>query len=365
MTAFAITGANGFLGWHTRAAARAEDIATTPVRLGGASDPDAVVRAVDGAERVIHLAGVNRGSDGDVSEGNVLFAQQLADAVRRAERAPRALVFANSTQAGNGTVYGDAKSASAEILARAAADVGAEFVDVVLPNVFGEHGRPFYNAVTATFCHVLAEGGTPTVERDRELTLLHAQDAADLLLGAVPLDRQRALEHSESVSGLLARLTAQSRVYRGGDIPDLSTRFERDLFNTYRSYAFATHMPFAHARREDARGAFVELVRAHGGTAQTSFSTTAPGIVRGEHFHRRKVERFTVVAGRATIALRRLLRDDVVTFAVDGESPASVDMPTLWAHNLTNTGDGELLTTFWSNEIFDPSHPDTIAEEVS
>jgi len=36
----------------------------------------------------------------------------------------------------------------------------------------------------------------------------------------------------------------------------------------------------------------------------------------------------------------------------------------MWAHRFTNTGTDDLLTAFWTNELFDPAHPDTIAEDV-
>src|SRR5699024_7843907 len=128
----------------------------------------------------------------------------------------------------NGSVYGEAKLAAGEILREAAEKLGAEFIDVRLPNLFGEHGRPFYNAVTATFCHLLVEGGTPTVENDKELTLLHAQDAADLLIGNCELEHQEKLEQKETVSGLLEKLQEIDRIYRRGAIPDVSDKFMRN-----------------------------------------------------------------------------------------------------------------------------------------
>ncbi|KFF58116.1 hypothetical protein JF66_21035, partial [Cryobacterium sp. MLB-32] len=79
---------------------------------------------------------------------------------------------------------------------------------------------------------------------------------------------------------------------------------------------------------------------------------------------RRKVERFTVLYGDAVIALRQLFTDQVVDFAVSGDDPVSVDMPTMWAHKITNTGADVLFTSFWTNEPFDAQRPDTIAEAV-
>ncbi|MCC2594336.1 hypothetical protein LKO27_13065 [Tessaracoccus sp. OS52] len=321
-------------------------------------------QTVSSAHRLVHIAGVNRASDGEVRDGNVLFANQIAEALRRAGTPPPVVVYANSTQAGNGTVYGTAKAQAGDVLAAAAADVGAEFVDVRLPNLFGEHGKPFYNAVTATFCHLLAEGGHPTVENDKELTLLHAQNAADLLTGAVDTSGQAGLEQQETVSGLLRRLTGQAELYAQGQIPDISNPFDRDLFNTYRSYVIHSKTPISLTRHADARGSFFEVIRSHGGTGQSSFSTTVPGISRGDHYHRRKVERFTVLAGAARISLRRLFSDEVLHFDVTGAAPVAVDMPTMWAHRITNTGSGELYTSFWTDDLFDPSRPDTITEVV-
>ena len=359
-----LTGAGGFLGWHTRCAAHALKLTTRPCAVGAAFDIGTAAAAISGAARLIHLAGINRASDRDILEGNLLFARQTADALSRADSPPPTVVFANSIQAGNGTAYGEAKARAADILSTAAQKAGVEFVDEHLPNVFGEHGRPFYNSVVATFSHQLAIGEPPRIDQDRELTLLHAQNAADLLLGSGSSEEARRSQTTATVSDVLARLTTMADLYaRGGQIPDLSSPFDRDLFNTYRAAAFTTTPLHLH-RHVDARGAFFEVVRAHGGPGQSSFSTTLPGITRGQHYHRRKVERFTVLSGEAVIALRRLFTTEVHEFQASGDSPASIDMPTMWAHNITNVGDSPLYTSFWSNELFDPERADTIPELV-
>lgn len=364
MSRVAVTGAGGFLGWHLRSALQESETAVSAIPVGEAFDLEQATAAVDGSERVVHIAGVNRASDGEVTEGNIGFAQQLASALRGATTPPPVVVYANSTQSTNGSVYGEAKARGAEILAAAASDIGAEFVDVRLPNLFGEHGRPFYNAVTATFSHLIAAGEAPVVENDKELTLLHAQNAVDLLTGAVSLETLTKLQREQTVSGLLARLQSFAELYGRGEIPSVADDFDRDLFNTYRSYTFPAQTPINLTRHADARGSFFEIIRSHGGPGQSSFSTTVPGVTRGDHYHRRKIERFTVLQGRARISLRRLYSEDVVSFEVSGDAPGAVDMPTMWAHNITNIGDDVLYTSFWTNDIFDPANPDTIAEAV-
>lgn len=360
----AMTGAQGFLGWHTKAALRETDTATLEIPVGESFEPATAVKAVSGSSRLIHIAGVNRAPDNEIYDGNVLFAEQIASSLRSSEDPPSSVVYANSVQAGNGTVYGEAKAKAGDILAQAASDLGIGFVDLRLPNLFGEHGRPFYNSVTATFSHILAEGGSPKVEQDRELTLLHAQNAADLLTGAASLSMQSALEVKKSVSSLLDHLTEFATKYRHGEIPNIASDFDRDLFNTYRSHTFDAQTPINLTRHADGRGSFFEIIRSHGGSGQSAFSTTVPGVSRGDHYHRRKVERFTVLAGQARISLRRLFTDKVFEFDVDGESPVAIDMPTMWAHRIINTGSGTLYTSFWTNDLFDPASPDTITEEV-
>jgi UDP-2-acetamido-2,6-beta-L-arabino-hexul-4-ose reductase len=348
----AITGGLGFLGWHTRVLARARGLGDPAVvRIG---DADQLAADIDGAERVIHLAGVNRG---DV-EANVDLAQRLADAVGRCATPPKTVVYANSVQAGNGSPYGDAKAAAAELLLEATRWAGSSFVDLRLPNLFGEHGRPHYNSVVATFCRLLANGEIPRIDQDRELDLLHAGDAAALLLGfeAPPPERR-------TVSQLASRLTEFAANYATGEIPPLDHRFDVRLFNTYRSHCRPGN-PVHPTRHTDPRGQLFEAVKVHGGGGTTFCSTTVPGITRGEHFHLAKVERFLVVRGEAEISMRRILHDDVVRFHVSGDEPRAVDMPTMWAHNITNVGNGELLTLFWSNGVFDPADPDTFAEPV-
>lgn len=365
MAEYAATGTNGFLGWHTRCAAREQGADIARIAIGDHFDLQQAATALSGVDRLLHIAGVNRGSDAEVEEGNLLFAEQLAAALRAAPQPPATVVVANSTQAGNGSVYGTAKQRAAEIVRAAADDVGAVCLDLTLPNLFGEHGRPFYNAVTATFCHLVAEGGEPQVDQDRELTLLHAQDAADLLLGNVDVAAQGDLERTETVTGLLARIRGYASVYARGEIPDVSSAFDRDLFNTYRSFTFPAQAPIRLTRHADARGSFFEIIRSHGGAGQSSFSTTVPGITRGDHFHRRKIERFTVLSGEGVISLRKMFTSEVHELRVSGDEPAAVDMPTGWAHRITNTGDDVLYTSFWTNDIFDPGNPDTIAEAVT
>jgi UDP-2-acetamido-2,6-beta-L-arabino-hexul-4-ose reductase len=359
-----LTGGNGFLGWHTRVLAHSLGYQTASIGLGERYDGGSAAAAVSTADVVLHIAGVNRGSDEEVAEGNSTFARQLVEAVDAAASKPRQLVYANSIQAGNGSVYGTAKEEAGRFLAAAARDRGIEFINVLLPNLFGEHGVPQYNSVIATFCHRLAHGEALSVDSDKELTLLHAQQAAELLLGVRPVQDLESVTTTRTVTQIAEQLTEISRTYADGTIPEISSGFDRDLFNTYRSFLVGPALPISLERKSDSRGSFFEVIRSQGGQGQSSFSTTVPGITRGQHYHRRKIERFTVLAGTGEIAMRRMFSDEVLRFTVSGDQPVAIDMPTMWSHNITNTGSDMLYTMFWISEIFDPAAPDTIPEDV-
>ena len=357
-----LTGANGFLGWHTRLRLHAlTDAATIPISRENWGE---LAESLEDADAIVHIAGVNRGSDEEVSSGNRELALSVGRALASAKR-PVRVVYANSIQDGNGSVYGAAKGDARSILKDAAEGTGGRFVDVRLPNLFGEHGRPRYNSFVATFVAAVRDGVTPEID-DRPVGLLHAQGAAAALLDGLTtsestIEPEVTVVRVQEVFDLLLEF---KRSYDFGEFPDLSSAFRVDLFNTYRTALFPDHAPLRLVPHSDQRGTFVETVRSRGGEGQTSFSTTMPGITRGEHYHLSKIERFAVIAGSARISLRRMFTDEVVDFHVEGDAPVAVDMPMGWVHNITNTGPGVLLTQFWSHELFRPEAPDTFAEPV-
>lgn len=358
-----LTGAHGFLGWHTRLLMSTLGHDIVPVGRDEWADLPDLVRDADA---VVHVAGVNRGDDGEVEQGNVRLAADLAVALSAARRGLH-VVYANSVQAGNGSPYGRGKAAAAQILAQATERHGGVLRDVLLPNLFGEHGRPAYNSFVATFVDHVLHGRAPEVA-DRPIELLHAQGAARALvdqLAAQTSGQAHPAGTPTTVSFVLETLQHLDAVYRTGDMPALTTPLVRDLFNTLRAARFPGQYPICLTPRTDQRGSLVEVVRSHGGEGQTFASTTLPGVTRGEHFHLRKVERFVVIGGRARIALRRVFNSEVVAFDVDGDEPVAIDMPIGWAHNITNIGQSELTTLFWTNELFDPASPDTWPEPVS
>ncbi len=188
-----VTGGGGFLGWHVFChSLTRDDVEVYRIPRDALASAEQLAPHLAGCSSLLHLAGVNRAPDEEVRRENLRLADVVAGAVARSPEL-RGMVFANSVQAEGSSVYGAAKRDAAEILAQAANGRGAAFADVLLPNLFGEHGRPFYNSFVATFCHQFAVGEEPRVNGAGELPLLHAQEAARVLADAAVQGRSGRL----------------------------------------------------------------------------------------------------------------------------------------------------------------------------
>lgn len=369
MLKIGLTGARGLIGWHLSSRLKTEnDLDTIAADRSTFESPESLRRFVDSCDVIVHLAGINRGSDEEVRDGNLALAKSLVASLEASGRNPH-LIFSSSIHVNGDSLYGKTKLACTDLFSAWSQKSGAKFTNLILPHVFGESGRPFYNSVVSTFCHQIARGEAPTVHGDSSLELLHAQSVASLIVDAIRkpdgavFTELRPSGHRLSVRELLVNIEQLANVYRSGIIPDLRDGFQLGLFNTYRSYLYPDRYPVSLRLNTDDRGSLFEIVKTNMG-GQCFLSTTKPGIARGNHFHLRKIERFLVTSGEAIIRIRKLDSGDIREFRVSGQTPQFIDIPTMHTHNITNVGSTELVTLFWSHEIFDPDFPDTFKENV-
>ena len=372
MKRIGITGADGLIGWQLRCFLKGQpDIRVVPANRATFSSPDFLAEFVSSVDTVIHLAGMNRGADSEIAATNIALTEALITACEQTRCTPH-IFFASSAHAVSAThekmnsAYSQSKRECTRLLKAWALRNQALFTNLIMPHVFGEHGKPFYNSVVSTFCYQLAVDEIPTVVNDGELELVHAQRVAQNILALIHEGRTGDAPipgTPMTVHELLAKLSNFAKQYRGQIMPDLRSDIDLFLFNTYRSYLYPTHYPVTATMHCDNRGSLFEAIKSHNG-GQSFISTTRPGITRGNHFHFSKVERFCVVSGEALIRIRKLFSDKIVEFPVSGAKPQYIDIPTLHTHNITNIGKSELITLFWTHEIYDTAHPDTIVEPV-
>ena len=377
MIKIGITGQAGFVGTHlyNMAGLYPEQIERIPFEDAFFEDWYRLNGFVRRCDVIIHLAAMNRHPDPQVLyETNLRLVQQLITAMETEKVTPYVL-FSSSTQEEQDNEYGRSKREGRALLEKWAERNGASFTGMVVPNVYGPFGRPGYNSFIATFCHKLTHGEQPEVLIDSNVRLIYVGSLCQYVLEKILRKAQHAqpvVERTEiphdfekKVSAILALFENYKTLYFDqGIIPALKDRNEVNLFNTFRCYIdLSGHFPVKLTQHTDPRGIFVETIKLGVG-GQVSFSTTVPGITRGNHFHTRKIERFTVIKGSARIQLRKIGTAEILNFDLDGSEPAYVDMPVWYTHNITNTGNDELYTQFWINEWYNPEDGDTFFEKV-
>lgn len=371
MKRIGITGQSGFIGSYLYNTLKldSDNYKIVEFQRDNFYDETALEAFVKECDIIVHLAGVNRHANADVIyQANIELASKLAGAVIRTGSQVH-IIFSSSIQEEKDNIYGNAKKAARIILAEAAKVNGAAFTGLIIPNVFGPFGNPYYNSVIATFCYQLTHSEEPIINVDGELKLIYVAELVDVIINCFTnkTNDKILVPHTSQirVSEILSILNRFKQDYFDkGVIPALNDSFELNLFNTFRSYIdIRNYFPFRLKKNVDNRGLFVELVRLNIG-GQISFSTTIPGITRGNHYHTRKIERFAVVKGNAKIQLRKVGSCEVLEFYLDGNEPGYVDMPIWYTHNITNVGHEELLTVFWINEFFNADDPDTYIEIV-
>jgi UDP-2-acetamido-2,6-beta-L-arabino-hexul-4-ose reductase len=367
-----ITGQHGFVGYHLYQTLNLykEEFSLIDFDRSFFNDSQSLDSFVSQCDVIIHLAALNRHPDpGVIYETNTGLVKKLVASLARTGSKAH-VIISSSTQEERDNLYGKSKKEGRLLLSDWAEKSGGRFSGMIIPNVYGPFGTPFYNSVVATFCHQISRGETPKIEVDGLLKLIYVGELVEEIVRAIRVkDNSHEMLISPTaevkVSEILSLLRNYREVYQDrGEFPSLNSDFETKLFNTYRCYMdIAGYFPRNYMQHTDNRGAFVEIAR-HGISGQSSFSTTVPNITRGNHFHTRKIERFAVVKGKARIQLRRIGTSEVLDFYLDGDQPAYVDMPIWYTHNIKNIGEESLLTIFWINEPYDPKDPDTWFEVV-
>lgn len=372
-----ITGQAGFVGTHllNELGLLKENIERIPFEDVFFQEETLLRTFVKQCDVIVHLAAMNRHPDPQIlHDTNIKLVQQLITAMETEKVTPYVL-FSSSTQEERDNDYGKSKREGRELLMQWAKRNGASFTGMVVPNVYGPFGRPNYNSFIATFCYKLTHGEQPQVLVDSDVRLIYVGSLCHHVIDKIrkvqtltsPIVESDAVPYDfeKKVTEILALFENYKNLYlEQGVIPELKGSNEVNLFNTFRCYIdYGTHFPVKLVQHADARGIFVETIKLGVG-GQVSFSTTVPGITRGDHFHSRKIERFTVIKGKARIQLRKIGTTEVLNFDLDGNQPSYVDMPIWYTHNITNTGDEELYTQFWINEWYNPEDGDTFFEKV-
>ena len=366
-----VTGAGGFIGKNLiQRFNYMDDVTVFPYDMD--TDPKLLEEYAKEADAVYHLAGINRPKRSEeFMEGNFGFTKTLLDALENTGNIRAQIIVSSSIQAALDNDYGISKRAGEELVREYSQKTGAKAVIYRFPNVFGKWCRPNYNSAVATFCNNIARD-LPITVNDPEtlLHLVYIDDVVDELLlclsdkehvrdgyGYVPTVYDVKLGHIPELLHSFVRSRKDLR------IPDLRDGFEKKLYSTYLSYLPEDDFSYMLESHTDERGSFTEFLKTDE-RGQVSINISNPGVTKGNHWHNTKNEKFLVVKGEGIIRFRRIGDSEVIEYRVSGDRPEVVDIPCGYTHNISNVGEGELVTVMWANEIFDPAKSDTFYEEV-
>ena len=386
-----VTGANGFVGKNMVVALR-ESKEYEVITIDKENSENELKESVLRADFIVHLAGVNRPKENkEFYEGNGQLTEKIIKYLKDNKKNTPILIT-SSTHAVLNNDYGKSKKQSEEALIKYSDECNSKVYIFRLPNLFGKWCRPNYNSAVSTFCYNIAHDMDVWVNDPAiELSLVYIDDVVRSIIDCIEeqniiklknIDEEIAITTTGATSiqidkhfyevpkiykKTLGNIVDTLKMFRNMRnsllIPDLSDSFNKALYSTYLTYLEEDDFSYYLDKKEDNRGWLAELVKSPQ-FGQMFVSKTHPGITRGNHWHHTKTEKFIVIQGQAAIRFRKIDEDKVIEYIVDGEKPQVLDIPPGYTHSIENIGEEEVITLFWSNEMFNPEKPDTYFLEV-
>jgi len=365
-----VTGAKGFIGKNLIAELRNRKYANIYEYDIDSSETD-LHRYTKDCEFVFHLAGVNRPKDPkEFMDGNFGFTNILLNSlIANQNNCP--IMISSSIQAEFDNLYGISKKAGEDLLFDYGLKTNSKILVYRFPNVFGKWCKPNYNSVVATFSYNIANGFPIHVkDPNTVINLVYIDDVLSELINAVDGYERRHDRFCEVIPnykitlGEVAKLLYSFRDARTNlYIPNITDDFIKKLYSTYLSYLPKTKFSYGLNMNFDPRGSFTELLK-FSGMGQVSINVSKPGIIKGNHWHHTKIEKFIVVSGYGVVRFRDIFGSEVIEYFVSGERLEVIDIPPGYTHNIENLGSTEMVTIIWANEIYNAQKTDTFFLEV-
>lgn len=375
-----VTGSKGFVGKNLIVSLKQIDNYKI-IEIDSSSSETDLKLAINDADFIVHLAGVNRPKEiSEFYSGNNGLTKKIVDYLIESNKKTPILIT-SSIHAESNTDYGISKKKSEDILIEYSKKYESNIYIYRLPNLFGKWCKPNYNSAIATFCHNIANDLEVWIkDPDIELELVYIDDLINSILECIENDpiEYNNLIYSRKLNNNFYEVNTKYKKTLGSIVdsinmfksmretlilPDLSDGFNKALYSTYLTYLDKNKFSYNLIKNKDDRGWLAELIKSKS-FGQIFISKTKPGITRGNHWHHTKTEKFLVVQGDAVVRFRRVDENDVIEYLVNGESPEVIDIPPGYTHSIENIGKDDVITLFWSNEIFDVENPDTYFLEV-
>jgi len=335
-----ITGANGFIGKNL--CVQLQELPGVEIISFEKEDSfSKIEKNIKEVDYVFHLAGINRPeSVEEFYKGNTDLTASIINLLKNYNlNIP--IIMTSSIQATRNNDYGKSKKQAEDI----AITYSHSYV-YRLHNVFGKWCRPNYNSVTATFCYNVAHNIELTInDGSVELELIYiddiVQEFVNIVKGNKPANKVDSYYYISPVYKItLQDLANKIRGFKDNmesiAVPQTGDEFTKKLFSTYLSYVELDDMVFTPKMNVDERGSFTELIKT-ATSGQVSVSISKPGVVRGNHYHHTKMEKFIVIKGTAKISFRHITTGEIKEYEVNDKEFKIVNIPVGYTHKIENT----------------------------
>ncbi|EIF6296511.1 TPA: NAD-dependent epimerase/dehydratase family protein [Clostridium perfringens] len=365
-----ITGAKGFIGKNLVSILEREDKYEI-ICIDRENSKEELEKGVLNSDFIVHLAGINRPkNEEEFFKGNTGLTEDIIEILKENNK-NTSILITSSIQADLDNAYGQSKKGAEEALIKYMADTKGNVFIFRLPNVFGKWCRPNYNSAIATFCHNIARGEEVWIsDPTKEMTLVYIDDVVRNIKDVIDNEKTYIpgyqnvdIEHKATLGEIVDLINFFKESRKSLMIPNMENELTKKLYSTYLSYLPEKDFSYPLKMNVDNRGSFTEFIKSKD-RGQVSVNISKPGITKGNHWHDTKNEKFLVVSGEGVIRFRKVDSEEIIEYKVSGEKLEVVDIPVGYTHSIINTGERDMVTIMWVNEIFNPEKPDTIYLEV-
>lgn len=360
-----ITGAEGFIGKNLKIMLERDPIIkiSTYTKF---DNNDSLKKKLLSCDVVVHLAGVNRPEDiRDHYSINHNLTREIIKILQDNNKVCD-FIFTSSIQVNLDNPYGKSKKMAEKVLIEYKKNMGANVYIYRLPNIFGKWSKPNYNSVVATFCYNISRNIPIKVhDSKKEIELLYIDD---LVLDIFKIIQNRPIvengycqipsTYKTTIGEIADKIYSFKAERLNLMLPNTSNEFIKKLYSTYLSYLPIENFKYDLNMHIDERGSFTEILKMKD-FGQVSINVSKQGIVKGNHWHKTKVEKFLVVKGKAKITFKNYFNNNTIDYYVDDKKYEIVDIPPGYSHSITNIGEEDLVTVIWANEIYSDENPDT------
>ena len=237
-----VTGSEGFIAKNLIQFLSEQQDVEILIHNRQSTDQD-LQRAVESADWIVHLAGVNRPLDEqEFVEGNVSLTQKIADILQQANKTTP-VILSSSIQADRDNAYGQSKLGGEQVLLELHQTQNNPIYICRLANIFGKWSRPNYNSAVATFCYNVANDLPIQIDNaDAMIRLVYIDDVIEtfwqIIQNELVPEQSFTIEPEYQISvGDLANTLREFKQSRETLITlPVGTGLTRALYSTYLSF---------------------------------------------------------------------------------------------------------------------------------